>query len=144
MAYKMFNKKFEEITIENPAWEYLWVTDYEDFVEKNSDWILDGVENDGIYEYDNDIEEWKELTDKNSFIYKTIMERVSSEVGGIKKVTLNSTFKGWNIIITLDTGETIKTNSEPVEMSEVQEAINIMLKPSFFGKRIKKFEIVAE
>lgn len=144
MAYKMFNKKFEEITIENPAWEYLWVTDYEDFVEKNSDWILDGIENDGIYEYDNDIEEWKELTDKNSFIYKTIMKRVSSEVDGIKKVTLNNTFKGWNIIITLDTGETIKTNSEPVEMSEVQEAINIMLKPSFFGKRIKKFEIVAE
>lgn len=51
---------------------------------------------------------------------------------------------GWNIIITLDTGEVIKTNSEPVEMNEVQEAINTMLKPSFFGKRIKKFEIVAE
>lgn len=152
MAYKMFNDNFDEITIDNPAWKYLWVTDCEDFVAKNSDWILDGVENDGVYEYDEYWEEWKELTDKNSFAYKTISkavssevaQTVSSEVGGIKKVTSNNTFKSWNIIITLDTGETIKTNSEPVEMSEVQEAINVMLKPSFFGKRIKKFEIVAE
>lgn len=152
MAYKMFNDNFDEIAINNPAWKYLWVTDYEDFVGKNSDWILDGIENDGIYEYDEYWEKWKELTDKNSFAYKTISQRVlskfaqtvSSEVDDIKKVTPNNTFKCWNIIITLDTGETIKTNSEPVEMSEAQEAINIMLKPSFFGKRIKKFEIVAE
>lgn len=153
MAYKMFNDNFDEITIDNPAWAYLWVTDYEDFVRKNgNDWILDGVQSDGIYKYDEYREEWKELTDKNSFAYKLISQTVSSkvaqtvsnEVGGIKKVTPNNTFKGWNIIITLDTGETIKTNSEPVEMSEVQEAINVMLKPSFFGKRIKKFEIVAE
>lgn len=144
MAYKMFNKKFEEITIEAPAWEYLWVTDYEDFIRKNDAWIMDGIESDGIYEYDDYNEEWEKLTDKDSFIYKTLMERVSDNVGGIKQVTPNNAFKGWNIIITLDTGETIKTNSELVEMSEVQEAINIMLKPSFFGKRIKKFEIVAE
>lgn len=144
MAYKMFNKKFEEIKIDNSDWGYLWVTDYEDFIRKNDAWILDGIESDGTYEYDDDIEEWKELTDENSFIYKTIMERVSSEVGGIKKVMSNDVFVGWNIIITLDTGETIKTNSESVEMSEVQEAINVMLKPSFFGKRIKKNEIVAE
>ena len=145
MAYKMFDKNFKEMTIDNPNWRYLCVTDYEDFVkEYGNDWILDGINEDGFYEYDDYNEEWEKLTDKDSFIYKTLMERVSDNVDGIKQVTPNNAFKGWNIIITLDTGETIKTNSEPVEMSEAQEAINIMLKPSFFGKRIKKFEIVAE
>lgn len=144
MAYKMFNKNFEEITINNPNWKYLFVTDYEAFVKEFSDdWILDGIRNDGIYMYDGDMEIWKTLPPSH-LEYRIIQDKINDNVDGIKKVISNDVFVGWNIIITLDTGETIKTNSEPVEMSEVQEAINVMLKPSFFGKRIKKFEIVAE
>lgn len=50
----------------------------------------------------------------------------------------------WNIEITLDNNNKIKTNDVPVSMEEVQEAIRVLLKPSFFGKRIKKFEITME
>lgn len=144
MTYKMFDKNFEEIAIDNPNWKYLYVTDYEDFVRKfGYDWILDGIESDGIYEYNEDKETW-EILPSSHLPYRIIQDKINGDVGGIKKVMSNDVFVGWNILITLDTGETIKTNSEPVEMSEVQEAINVMLKPSFFGKRIKKFEIVAE
>ena len=50
--------------------------------------------------------------------------------------------KKWNIIITLDTGEKIKTNTIPVSMEEVQEAMRVLIKPSIFGMRIESFEIV--
>ena len=115
----------------------------------------------------DDVEEFKEICDKENIsdygvrevgcyfwndaskswclTTKAEWERITKviETGGITKVKQN-VFVGWNIVITLDSGEVIKTNSEPVGMNEVQEAINVMLKPSFFGKRIKKFEIVAE
>lgn len=144
MTYKMFDKNFKEITIDNPNWKYLYVEDYEDFVrEYGYSWILDGIDKDGFYEYDEEKEEWG-LILRDYPIYNILQKKINDNVGGIKKVISNDVFVGWNIIITLDTGEVIKTNSEPVEMSEVQEAINVMLKPSFFGKRIKKFEIVAE
>lgn len=97
-----------------------------------------GVREVGSYFWNDDSESWCLTT-------KAEWERIIRviETGGITKVKEN-VFVGWNILITLDSGEVIKTNSEPVGMNEVQEAINVMLKPSFFGKRIKKFEIVAE
>ena len=77
------------------------------------------------------------------FDNKIKQSTIDNKTGGITRAKENISV-GWNIVITLDSGEVIKTNSEPVDMSEVQEAMNIMLKPSFFGKRVKKFEIVAE
>lgn len=141
MAYKMFNYNFNEVAIESFDWKYLYVTDYKDFVsEFGKRWILNGIERDGIYEYEEFYEKfggkWRELTDKNSFIYKTISKKVSSNVKGAKK--------GWNIIVTLNTGEKIQTNTEPVSIEDVQEAIGVLVKPSILGMRIKSFEIVAE
>ena len=138
MAYKMFDEDFNEIKIlDGDRWRYLYVEDYRDFLnEYEDDWVLDGINEDGFYKYDTHIEEWTEITDKDSFTYKMISEKVSSNVKNAKK--------GWNIIIILDTGEKIKTNTEPVSMEDVQEAMGVLVKPSILGMRIKSFEIVAE
>ena len=139
MANVYFNNNFEVCTINNSP-DYLYIDDVEAFIQEcGDDWISDGVDKTGIYHWNDYDELWEPTI---STIEEKIKEVINS-VGGITRVGKN-TFIGWNIIITLDTGEIIKTNSEPVEMNEVQEAINTMLKPSFFGKRIKKFEIVAE
>lgn len=138
MAYKMFNEDFKEIKVEDgDEWRYLYVEDYRDFLnEYEDDWILDGIDKDGFYKYDTNKEEWVKITDKESFVYKMISEKVSSSI--------KSTKKGWNIVIILDTGEKIKTNTEPVSIEDVQEAMGVLVKPSILGMRIKSFEIVAE
>jgi hypothetical protein len=135
MAYKMFDKNFEEISIDG-EWRYLYVTDWEDFVEEFGDtWILEGIFEDGVYEYDDYYEKWSELAE-NSFAYKEILKRVSNSVENTKK--------RWGIVVTLDTGEKIKTNIVPVSIEDVQEAIGVLVKPSILGMRIKSIEIVTE
>lgn len=139
MANVCFNEKFEVCTIKDSP-EYLYIDDVDAFIQEcGDDWISDGVDKTGVYHWNNDDELWEPAI---SSVKRKIREVINS-VGGITRMGKNI-FAGWNIVITLDSGEIIKTNSEPVDMNEVQEAINIMLKPSFFGKRIKKFEIVAE
>lgn len=135
MAYKMFDKNFEEISIDG-KWCYLHVTDWEDFVEENGEeWILDGIFEDGIYEYDDYHEKWTALAENNS-TYKKIFKKVSKSIENTKK--------RWGIVLTLDNDEKIKTNVAPVSIEEVQEAIGVLVKPSILGMRIKSIEIVAE
>lgn len=142
MANMYFNKKFEVCTIDNGP-EYLYIDDVEDFLrECGDDWISDNVDKPGVYQWNDYNEVWDlanlAIDEKVRKIIRQDFPRQELPCQG------GNIFIGWNILITLDTGETIKTNSEPISMNEVQEAINILLKPSFFGKRIKKFEIVAE
>lgn len=139
MANVYFDDKFNVCAVEdNP--EYLYVDDVDAFIKECGNmWIFDYVDRIGVYYWNNDNEAWSLA---NTEIDKKIREIVNL-IGGITRVK-EGVSVGWNIIITLDSGEVIKTNSEPVDINEVQEAINVMLKPSFFGKRIKKFEIVAE
>lgn len=139
MANVYFNDNLEVCTIDDSP-EYLYIDDVEAFIQDCGDeWISYGVDKTGIYHWNNYAELWEPDT---SIAEEKIREIINSS-GGITKIGKN-VFIGWNIVITLDSGEIIKTNSEPIDMNEVQEAMNIMLKPSFFGKRIKKFEIVAE
>lgn len=138
MTYKMFDEDFKEIKIEDgDRWRYLYVEGYADFLRVYEyDWVLDGINEDGFYKWNANIEEWTKITDKDSFTYKMISEKVSSNVKSAKR--------SWNIIIILDTGEKIKTNIEPVSIEDVQEAIGVLVKPSILGMRITSFEIVAE
>ena len=142
MANMYFNCKFGACTVHDSP-EYLYIDDVGAFIEECGDeYITDNVDKSGVYHWNDDYEVWElaipPINDKIGEIVKQIFPRQElSRQGG-------KIFIGWNIIITLDTDEIIKTNSEPIEMTEVQEAINTLLKPSFFGKRIKKFEIVAE
>lgn len=139
MANVCFNGKFEVCTMADSP-EYLYIDDVDAFIrECGEEWIFENVDKIGVYHWNDYQEVWEPAI---SLVEDKIREVIGS-TGGITRPK-GDIFVGWNIIITLDSGEVIKTNSEPVEMDEVQEAINIMLKPSFFGKRIKKFEIVAE
>lgn len=133
MTYKMFDKDLEEMKIDDGSrgWCYLYIENFEEFCSKyGDDWILGGIEEDGLYEYDDDVQIWRKIT--NKIISKEILDKV------------NNKKRGWNIIITLDTGDKIQTNTVPVSMEDVQEAIGVLVKPSILGMRIKSFEIVAE
>ena len=139
MANVYFNKDFKVCAMADSP-EYIYIDDVDAFIQECGDeWIFENVNETGIYYWNDYNEVWEPAIP----LVEDKIKEVMGSTGGITKVKEN-TFVGWNILVTLDTGETIKTNSEPVDMNEVQEAINIMLKPSFFGKRIKKFEIVAE
>lgn len=137
MANTYFNDNFEICSVKDSP-EYLYVDNVDVFLQECGDeWIFENVENTGVYHW-NDYEEVWELA------ISVVEEKIRQIIGQELPRQGGDIFIGWNILITLDTGETIKTNSEPISIDEVQEAINILLKPSFFGKRIKKFEIVAE
>lgn len=142
MANMYFNKKFEVCTIGGSP-EYLYVDDVEDFLRECGDeWISDDVDKPGVYQW-NDYNEVWDLA--NLAVDEKVREIIRQDSPRQEMPRQGGDiFVGWNILITLDTGETIKTNSEPISMSDVQEAMDILLRPSFSGKRIKKFEIVAE
>lgn len=146
MANMYFNKEFKLCSIcDSP--EYLYVDDVDAFIQECGDeWISDDVSKRGVYYWNDTYETWR-LVSEGTEIDKKIRKIIEQieQIGQTEPSKQGgNVFVGWNILITLDTGETIKTNSEPISIDEAQEAINILLKPSFFGKRIKKFEIVAE
>ena len=95
--------------------------------------VKNGVVKNGVYEWDDSTGSWHE-TSLNTAMQKTI-DKIVDDV---------KNFDAWNIIITLNNDDEIKTNDEPITMVEVYEAIDTMRKPSFFGKRIKEIRIVSE
>jgi hypothetical protein len=136
MANKYFKSNFEECAMEKGP-TYLYIDNVKDFLNDcGDDWITDGVNEPGIYQWKDDYEIWVMTNPNIEKKIKTIVEQSIPHQGG-------EIFVGWNILVTLDTDETIKINSEPVSINDIYESITL-LKPSFFGKRIKKFEIVAE
>lgn len=139
MANVYFNDKFEVCAI-NASPDYIYVDDVEAFIrECGEDWISDDVKEKGVYYWNNNLEVWRLADAKSDLKIREIIKTINN-ITKVKKDIPTV----WSILITLDTGETIKTNSEPISINDAQEAINILLRPSFFGKRIKKFEIVAE
>jgi hypothetical protein len=137
MANKYFKFNFEECTIDKCPL-YLYIDDVQGFLrECGDDWISDNVDEPGIYQWNDNYEVWT-MADSN------IEKKIRAIVDKISRQENNNENVKWNISITLDTDETIKINSEPVSINDIHEAIDTLLKPSFFGKRIKKFEIVAE
>ena len=141
MANKYFNNNFEECVIYRCP-EYLYIDDVENFLEDCGDeYISDGVDEPGIYQWSDDFEAWilanSDIEKKiRAIVEKNSPRQETSNQGGNKIIR-------WNILVTLNTGDTIQTNSEPLLMSEIPEAVDILLRPSFFGKTIKEFKIVA-
>lgn len=139
-----FDKELKQSSISDPNAFYAYIEDVDEFKDLCGDnWESEGVDDVGCYTWSNTDFTWKLSTLNDRMCVEREIKKIKESTGGITRPK-GDVFVGWNIVITLDSGEVIKTNSEPVDMNEVQEAINVMLKPSFFGKRIKKFEIVAE
>lgn len=142
MANMYFNDEFKVCSIGNDP-KYLYIDDVDSFLNDcGDDWVSDDVDETGVYQWNEGYWIWS-LADPA--IDKKIRALVMKEINSLHKETPHQNNKsiGWNISITLNTGEVIQTNSEPVPMNEVHEAIDILLKPSFFGKTIKEFKIVA-
>lgn len=137
MANKYLNNNFDECAIYRCP-EYLYIDDVKNFLEDcGDDYISVGVDRPGIYQWSDDDDMWFIANPNIEKKVRAIIEQNTPCQGG-------EIFVGWNILVTLDTSETIKINSEPVPINDIHEAIDTLLKPSFFGKKIKKFEIVAE
>ena len=119
--------------------DYLYIDNVKAFYDVCGDaYITENVFSTGVYEWDDDKEVWKQSDDPT--ITRPIMDLVrkkEKEVGGITKATDDK----WNIEILLDDDTTLKTNDELVTMDEVIEAVKTMLKPSFFGKRLKEITL---
>lgn len=137
MANKYFKGNFEECTMEKCPL-YLYIDNVEDFLEECADdYISDNVDKPGVYQWNDDYEVWDMANSNIEKKVKTIVEQNTLHQD-------SEIFVDWNIFVTLDSGLCVKINSEPVSMDKVPEVINTLLKPCFFGKKIKEFEIVAE
>ena len=141
MANLYFNSDFKVCSIGNSP-KYLYIDNVDDFLNDcGDDYISDEVNETGVYQWSNDYDIWVFAVPAIDKKIRALVEEINSLLQ--KKPSQNNKSIGWNILITLNTGEIIQTNSEPVPMNEVHEAIDILLKPSFFGKTIKEFKIVA-
>ena len=141
MANMYFNDEFEVCSIgDNP--EYLYIDNVKEFLYDCGDnYIADEVNETGVYQWNNDYEIWVFADPEIDRKIRALVKETDSFCQETPRQ--NDKSIGWNILITLNTGEVIQTNSEPVPMNEVHEAIDILLKPSFFGKTIREFKIVA-
>lgn len=69
-------------------------------------------------------------------------ERTNGDLTKVGGITRPKETK-YDIYITVnDYDEEILTNEEPVTLDEVSEAIRVMQKPSFFGKRLTEIRLV--
>ena len=141
MANMYFNEDFKVCTIEhNPM--YLYIDNVEDFLDDCQDeWISDNVDKPGIYKWDNEFWTWEIANSTIDNKIRALIEKTNS----LRQEPPRQNDKpiGWNILVTLNTGDVIQTNSIPLSIKEIPEAIDILLRPSFFGKTIKEFKIVA-
>jgi hypothetical protein len=141
MANKYFNNNFEECVIYRCP-EYLYIDDVENFLEDCGDeYISDGVDEPGIYQWSDDDDAWFIANPNIEKKIRAIVEQ-NSPRQEISNQVDNVSIK-WNISVILKTGGTILINSEPISTNEIHEVIDTLLKPSFFGKTINEFKIVA-
>lgn len=142
MANMYFNDDFEVCSIsKDPA--YLYIDDVDKFLHDcGNGYVSDGVDKSGVYLWNDYYCVWDLADPEIDKKIKAIVEEITSLRQELPRQS-NNTFTNWNISVVLDTGETIQINSEPISINEIPEAVDILLRPSFFGKRIKEFKIVA-
>lgn len=130
---------YREVSMGDNCLVYAIINDYDQFLKDcGDDYITDGVEENNIYFFNANTEQWERV---DSALYKDFSAFFPCSSTEKEKENSPSVNTGWNIIITLDNDTVIQTNEIPVSMAEVQEAMSTLLRPCFFGKRIKKFEI---
>lgn len=132
------NGELKECKI-NEGPDYLYIDDVNAFYDAcGEDYIAENVFSRGVYTWDDDKEMWTPTGDPLITVpIMNIVKEKRKEVGDITKTANDS----WNIEILLDDDTILKTNDEPVTMDEVIEAVKTMLKPSFFGKRLREITL---
>ena len=143
MANMYFNEDFKVCSISGCPM-YIYIDNVDNFLQDCGDeWVSDDVDKTGVYLWNSEDYIWNLASPEIDKKIRTLVEEINAlrQEGPSQD---NNKIIGWNILIAFNNGETIKINSELVSMDEVHEVINTLLKPCFFGKRIKKFEIVAE
>ena len=142
MANMYFNVDFKVCSIGNSP-NFLYIDNVKDFLNDcGEEYISDEVDETGVYQWDEGYGVWVFASTAIDKKIRALVEEINSLRQETPRQNNDVSIK-WNILITLNTGEVIQTNSEPVSMNEVHEAIDILLRPSFFGKTIKEFKIVA-
>jgi hypothetical protein len=141
MANMYFNSDFKVCSI-GDAPMYLYIDSVEDFLyDCGDDYISDNVDETGVYRWDFDCEIW-------IFADPSVNRKIKALVKEINSLHQENPHQNdksicWNISVILKTGGTILINSEPISTNEIHEVIDTLLKPSFFGKTINEFKIVA-
>ena len=142
MANIYFNSDFKVCSSVGNSPTYLYIDSVHDFLyDCGDDYISDNVDEKGVYQWDSYHDIWVFADPSIDRKIKALVKEINSTRQEL--TSQNNKSICWNILITLNTGEVIQTNSEPVPMNEVHEAIDILLRPSFFGKTIQEFKIVA-
>lgn len=120
---------------------YAIINDYDQFLKDcGEEYITDGVEENGIYFFNINTEQWERVNSALHKDFSAFFPCSSTEKEKEKEINPSAN-TGWNIIITIDNDTVIQTNEVPVSITEVPEIMSALVRPCFFGKRIKKFEI---
>lgn len=149
MYYKCFDDKGNADIIDTCT--YVLVNNYgelySDFVKE--DIIIDGLENayeeakqkyPFVVKMNKDSEEWEYLSPDN---YPTWLNKEITKFKS-ESITYESTdtnAKLYNLYVIFKSGITLQTNTEPITFEDIAEAIEVLQKPSIFGKQIAEFKI---
>jgi len=142
MANMYFNSNFKVCSISGSP-VYLYIVDVKEFLrECRDEWVCEGVEEAGVYQWNDYYCLWRLADPAIDQKIRTLVEEINSLRQEKPRQNNDKSIK-WNISVILKTGGTILINSEPISTNEIHEVIDTLLKPSFFGKTINEFKIVA-
>lgn len=142
--YKCFDENWNEDTLVSCT--YVLISDYDEFL---SDCIRENIITDGLadahemanFKYPlvvkmnlNNVE-WEYVSPND---YPTWL---SKEIENESVTSKSTKEKLYNLYVIFKTGITLQTNTEPVTLEEITEAIEVLQKPSIFGKQIAEFKI---
>ena len=147
--YKCFDEKGKEDILDTCT--YVLVTNYG---ELYSDCVYDAIIIDGLEEayeeakqkcpyvikMNSTSQEWEYLS-PNDYPAWLIEEITKSKSESITYESTDTNAKLYNFYIILKSGITLQTNTEPITFEDIVEAIEVLQKPSIFGKQIAEFKI---
>lgn len=146
--YKCYDENWKEDTLGYCT--YVLINNYEEFINdcRKEEIITDGLYNSyGEAEFKcpfvvkmTDDEEWEYLS-PNDYPTWLTTEIVKSESESATHESTNTNAKLYNLYVIFKSGITLQTNTEPITFEDITEAIEVLQKPSIFGKQIAEFKI---
>lgn len=142
--YKCFDENWKEDTLGYCT--YVLINDYDEFLTAciREDIIVDGLAEayeiaehkcPFIVKLDKDYFEWDFVSPND---YPTWL---SKEIAKSESESTNTNAKLYNLYVIFKSGTTLQTNTEPITFEDITEAIEVLQKPSIFGKQIAEFKI---